>query len=86
MTSASNSRTARALLRGGVSRRIFANLLRRAFPGDSDNQRAIAGAPVLGISERHFRRLLQEEHDASAPQVLAVLVLISGEAALSLLK
>ena len=39
---------------------------------------------VLGISPRHFRRLLQEEHDAKAPQVFAVIILIGFEAAMKI--
>jgi hypothetical protein len=60
-------------------------MLRHAFPGDSDNERAERGAPVLGVSVRHFRRLLNCEHDAKAPQVLAVLVLIGLEAAIKII-
>ena len=57
--------------------------LRRAFPGDSDNERAIRGAPVLGISVRHFRRLLNCEHDAKVREVFAVIALLGFEAALT---
>jgi hypothetical protein len=57
--------------------------MRRAFPGDSDNERAEAASPVLGISVRHARRLLNCEHDAKAPQVLALLVLAGFEISLA---
>lgn len=83
MTPLSNSRAARMMLRGTVSRDLFAAMLRRAFPGDSDNERAIRGAPVLGISVRHFRRLLNCEHDAKVREVFAVIALLGFEAALS---
>jgi hypothetical protein len=59
-------------------------MLRKAFPGDSDNERAERGAPVLGISVRHFRRLLNCEHDAKLAQVLAVLILVGFEAAIKI--
>lgn len=78
-------RTAQVMLRGTVSRKIYAAMLRKAFPGDSDNERAMRGAPVLGISVRHFRRLLNCEHDAKVPEVFAVIALIGFEAALSIL-
>lgn len=80
----SNSPQVRAVLIGGRSRTLFASMLRAAFPGDSDNERAERGAPVLGISTRHFRRLLQCEHDAKVAQVLAVFVLIGFEAAIKI--
>jgi hypothetical protein len=70
---------------GETGRRIFAAMLRLAFHGDSDNERAERGAPVLGISVRHFRRLLQCEHDAKVPQVLAVFLLIGFEAAITII-
>lgn len=81
----SNSRSARAMLRGSTSRETFAAMLRRAFPGDSDNERAIRAAPVLGLSERHVRRLLNCEHDAKVREVFAVFALLGFEAALSFL-
>jgi hypothetical protein len=75
----------RAIQRGGASRAIFAAMLRRAFPGISDNERALRGAPVLGISSRHFRRLLQCEHDAKAREVFAVVLIIGFEAAITII-
>jgi len=83
VTLLSNS-PARAILRGERGRIVFAEMLRRAFPGDSDNERAERGAPVLGISVRHFRRLLNLEHDAKVSQVLAVVILIGFEAAIKI--
>lgn len=83
VTLLSNS-AVRSILSGDRSRVVFAAMLRRAFPGDSDNERAERGAPVLGISVRHFRRLLNCEHDAKVSQVLAVLILVGFEAAIKM--
>jgi hypothetical protein len=85
MSFPSSSRAAAGFLRGDLSRQVFATLLRLAFPGDSDTERAETGGPVLGISPRHFRRLLQCEHDAKAPQVFAVVVLVGVETFLSII-
>jgi hypothetical protein len=80
-----SSRSAALFLRGDLSRQVFAAMLRRAFPGDSDTERAERGGPVLGISPRHFRRLLQCEHDAKVSQVFAVVALVGVETFLSII-
>ncbi len=85
MSFPSSSRSAAVFLRGDQSRKVFAAMLRRAFPGDSDTERAEIGGRVLGISPRHFRRLLQCEHDARVSHVLAVFTLVGVETALSII-
>lgn len=68
---------------GDRARRRFAEMLRRAFPAISDNDRALQAAPVLGVSDRQVRNWLREENDASARYVFAVMALAGVEMVLN---
>ena len=74
MTSVSRAR--RSLVRGVVAREVVARLILIAFRPehleDRDGQRSRASL-ALGISDRHIRRLLKQEHDAGWPIVMALI-------------
>lgn len=85
LTLLSNSRP-RATRAGEIAARvIFRTMLRKAFPGDSDNETAIKAERVLGLDQRHIRRLLNLEHDAKFRDALAVMAILGFEAALPFL-
>lgn len=84
MTFASYSRV-RSLVSGSASRALFAKMLWRAFPADSEHAVAEKAAPVLGLSERHIRRLLQCDHSAKIEHFLAVAALVGFEATLNMI-
>ena len=65
------------------SRRWFAALLWRAFPGASEREVARIGAPVLDVSERQIINWLRCENDAALSYVTAVMVLAGVEVALT---
>lgn len=54
------------------SRKLFASMLWRAFPGRSEAEIAARAAPVLGVSERQVRNWLRIEHSAALHHFLAV--------------
>ena len=64
------------------SRKWFAALLRRAFPGASNREVAEMAAPVLNVSERQIVNWLKCENDAALSYVTAVMVLAGVELAL----
>ncbi|WP_226782732.1 hypothetical protein [Oceaniglobus trochenteri] len=57
------------------SRKAFAAMLWRAFPGDSEREVARIGAPVLGVSERQVINWLRCDNDAGVSYVFAVMAL-----------
>ena len=65
-----------------LSRKWFATLLRRAFPGASNREIAEMAAPVLDVSERQIANWLKCENDAALSYVTAVMVLAGVELAL----
>jgi hypothetical protein len=65
-----------------LSRRWFASLLWRAFPGKSERQVAQLGAPVLDVSERQIINWLRCDNDAALSYVTAVMVLAGVEVVL----
>lgn len=83
----SNSERARAetFVGSGASRKVVSNMMWRAFPGPSEAAVSERASLVLGLSDRHARRLLRGEHDASATIVMALMALIGFEAALSMI-
>lgn len=78
----------RSLLSGDRSRAIFAAMVWLAFarPGDSENEVCERAGPVLGLSPRHVRRLLQKECSARVEHVLAVVMLIGFESAMKIIE
>ncbi|MWP39404.1 hypothetical protein GQY15_17700 [Rhodobacter sphaeroides] len=66
-----------------TSRKWFANLLRRAFPANSEAELAERAAPVLGVSTRQVRNWLREDHDASLRYVTAVMMIAGAEVVFS---
>jgi hypothetical protein len=62
-----------------LRRRWFANLLWRAFPGHSAREKAVAAAPVLGLSVKQVENLLNGQHDAKLGTILAVLAIAGAE-------
>lgn len=59
-------------------------LLRLVFPAQSERAIAERAAPVLGLSERHVRRLLRQEHDASVTTFVTLMLLAGFEVATDL--
>ena len=84
MTFASYSRM-RAILSAHDSRKLFARMLWRAFPADSEHGVAEKAAPVLGLTERHVRRLLQCEHSVKIEHFLCVAALVGFETVLAMI-
>jgi hypothetical protein len=62
-----------------ADRAWFAALLWRAFPSASENELSERAGPVLGLSPRQVRNLLQCKHDASWPVMLKALTIAGGE-------
>lgn len=60
-------------------RRFFRNLLWRAFPAPSDNERAENASRALGVSPRQVKNWLAEENDASLRYVCATLAIAGAE-------
>lgn len=75
----------RSLTGSDLSREVFARMLWRAFPGDTENEVADRAAPVLGIGQRQVRRLLRRECSAKVGQVLAVTLILGVEETLTLI-
>ena len=61
------------------SRRWFADLLWRAFPGPSEREVSAAAAAALGVSDRQVRNWLRCRHDAGLRHVLAVIAIAGAE-------
>lgn len=57
----------------------FRDLLWKAFPADSDADRAIKAAHVLDVSERQVRNWLRCEHDPKLRYVMAVIAIAGAE-------
>lgn len=66
----------------GASRRWFAELLWRAFPGASEHEVAQAAAAALGVSQRAVVYWLRGENSASLQYVTAVMLIAGVEMAL----
>lgn len=81
----SDSKVARGFVVGHRGRKLVAALLWKAFPSKSADELAERAAPVLGLSERHIKRLLKGEHSVNADVAFAVLALAGFEAGLSLI-
>lgn len=62
-----------------ASRKLFANLLWRAFPAPSAHDLAIRAAPVLDVSPRQIRNWLACEHSAAWHYVAAVMAIAGAE-------
>lgn len=76
-----DSSGARAILRGKLGRRVVAHLLWHAFPEcRSEEQVAERASRVLGMDQRHVRRLLDCEHSVNIDTGLAVIALAGFEA------
>jgi hypothetical protein len=76
--------SARSLARSPFGRRLFSRMLWQAFPSHSEHEVAEKAAPILGLSERHVRRLLQCDHSAKIEHFLAVAAIVGFEAVLSM--
>ena len=75
----------RTILNGQVSRKVVARMIWAAFPGPSENEVSERASLVLGLSDRHIRRLLRCEHDVNGAVVLTLIALIGMEAAFSIM-
>lgn len=62
-----------------ASRQWFRDLLWRAFPASSDNDRAAQAARVLGVSARQVSNWLACRHDAPLTMVCTVMVIAGCE-------
>lgn len=65
-----------------ASRRWFAALLWRAFPGPSENVVAEAAARALGVTPRQVRNWLRCENSAALQYVTAVMLIAGVEIAI----
>lgn len=61
-------------------RRWFADLIWRAFPGDSARAKAQVAAPVLGLTPRQVENLLKGQHNAKLGTILKVLTVAGADA------
>lgn len=68
-----------ALDRETAYRMWFRDMLWRAFPAQSDNDRAERAARVLDVSERQVRNWLRCEHDPKLRYVMAVIAIAGAE-------
>lgn len=64
---------------GTASRRFFAAMLWRAFPGPSENAVAKKAHRALGVSERQVKNWLRCENSAPVNAVLSVLAIAGAE-------
>lgn len=62
-----------------AARKVYAKLLRRAFPETSDAAIAKRAAPVLGEDEKTIRRHLRLNHSVKVEHFLAVALLAGVE-------
>lgn len=62
-----------------ASRRVFRDLLWRAFPSPSEHELSIKAARVLDVSPRQVRNWLRCEHSAAWHYVAAVMAIAGAE-------
>lgn len=75
----------RRFISGKRGRSLVPELLRLAFPARSVDEMAAKAAPVLGLTERHVKRLAAGEHSVSFDVGFALVLLVGFEATLALI-
>lgn len=83
------SETARSLgdwLTSHRGRELWAELLKNAFPGRSENEIAEAAAPILDVTPRTVRNWLRGVHEPKIKHVVAVMLLVGLERSVAMIE
>lgn len=75
----------RRFISGKRGRALVPELLRLAFPARSVDEMAAKAAPVLGLTERHVKRLAAGEHSVSFDVGFALVMLVGFETVLAII-
>lgn len=75
----------RRFISGKRGRALVPELLRLAFPARSVDEMAAKAAPVLGLTERHVKRLAAGEHSVSFDVGFALVMLVGFETVIAII-